>query len=106
MAMEDVGQTNAGKLGGKIVALGIIIYIALFGFLSLWKYFNFHYNALDLAIINQAFYNSTLGNFFASSIHPPTYLGDHFTPILFLLLPFYFLWPRPETLLNKSLTSL
>lgn len=97
--MEVNTKNNNRKLGGAIVALGIIVYIILFGFLSLWKYYNFHYNALDLAIINQVFYNSSLGNVFASSIHPPTYLGDHFTPILFLLLPFYFLWSRPETLL-------
>jgi uncharacterized membrane protein len=54
---------------------------------------------MDLAIINQVFYNSSLGDFFASSIHPPSYLGDHFSPILFLLLPLYYLYRNPQTLL-------
>ena len=70
-----------------LVLLVTVFYFAFFSFTSFWKYYNFFYNALDLAIINQIFYNSTLGNFFASSIHPPSYLGDHFSPILILLLP-------------------
>lgn len=82
-----------------IVIIAIVIYVAIFSFISLWKYYNFGYNGLDLAIINQVFYNSAQGNFFASSIHPPNYLGDHFTPILFLLLPFYFLLKNPQSLL-------
>jgi len=85
--------------GQWLLLLTIVFYIILFAFISLWKYYNFGYDAMDLAIINQVFYNSSLGNFFASSIHPPTYLGDHFTPILFLLLPFYFLWLEPPLLL-------
>ena len=79
--------------------LAVVFYILLFGTISLWKYYHFGYNALDLAIINQVFYNSSQGNFFATSIHPPTYLGDHFSPILFLVLPFYWLWRSPQILL-------
>src|SRR3989344_429039 len=85
--------------GGLILGLAIIFYILFFSLASVWKYYNFGYNALDLAIINQAFFNSSQGNFFALSIHPPTYLGDHFTPILILLLPVYFLFKHPISLL-------
>ncbi len=77
----------------------IFSYIFIFSFLSLWKYYNFQYNAMDLAIINQVFYNSANGDFFVSSIHPPSYLGDHFSPILFLLLPLYYFYQEPQTLL-------
>ena len=82
-----------------LVLLVTVFYFAFFSFTSFWKYYNFFYNALDLAIINQIFYNSTLGNFFASSIHPPSYLGDHFSPILILLLPVYLIFRQPSTLL-------
>lgn len=83
----------------KILAISIALYIAIFSFISLNKFYNYGYNALDLAIINQAFFNTTQGNPLASSIHPPTYLGDHFTPIIFVLLPFYFLFKSPIVLL-------
>jgi len=87
------------RSGQSAVILAIALYTLAFSFFCLWKYYNFAYNALDLAIISQVFYNSSLGNFFASSIHPPTYLGDHFSPILFLLLPVYWLFKKPEALL-------
>jgi len=74
-------------------------YVVVFSLICLWKYANFGYNALDLAIINQTFYNSSQGQLFGLSIHPPSYLGDHFSPILILLLPFYSLWPQPPVLL-------
>lgn len=77
----------------------IITYLIVFSTIVLIKYFHYGYDAMDLGIINNVFYNSSQGNFFASSIHPPTYLGDHFSPILFLLLPFYKIWPQPTFLI-------
>ncbi len=99
--MKRLAKSNLffNNYGQYLAILAVIFYLVTFSFISLWKYYNFYYNALDLAIINQVFYNSSLGNFFASSIHPPTYLGDHFTPILFLLLPIYLLSRQPQTLL-------
>src|SRR3989338_8718516 len=83
----------------KILTGAILLYILSFSFFSIWKYSNFLYNGMDLAIINQVFYNSINGNFFASSIHPPSYLADHLNPIIFLLLPIYYLFSSPKTLL-------
>jgi len=87
------------NFGQWLVILAGFTYTLIFAALAFWKYFNFQYNALDLAIINQAVYLTSLGKFFASSIHPPTYLGDHFTPVLFLFLPFYFVFKHPLVLL-------
>ncbi len=82
-----------------ILWVSIFFYIIAVSALCLWKYHNFFYNSLDLSIINQVFYNTLHGDFFASTIQGHSYLGDHFTPILFLLLPFYALWPDPRMLL-------
>jgi uncharacterized membrane protein len=87
----------AEKYAPGLVIFFIISYNLAVNTAIIWKYLNFGYNAMDLGIINNVFYNSSLGNFFASGIHPPTYLGDHFSPILFFLLPFYFLWRHPPT---------
>ncbi|MDX9893613.1 MAG: DUF2079 domain-containing protein [Patescibacteria group bacterium] len=95
MAEKKLIQNN----GPKILMLAIILYLVIFSWFSIWKYQNFQYNAMDLGIINQVFFNSTQGQWLVSSIHPPSYLGDHFTPILFLLLPFYWLFQNPQTLL-------
>jgi len=87
------------KNANLILIIAIISYILIFILLSIWKYYNYYYDLLDLAIINQVFFNSAQGNLFASTIHPPSYLGDHFTPILLFLLPVYYIFQSPITLL-------
>ncbi len=77
----------------------IILYIIFFSIICLLKYNNFLYNALDLSIINNVFYNTLHGNGLYSSIQGHSYLGDHFTPVIFLLLPLYALYQSPVTLL-------
>jgi len=83
----------------KLLIIAIILYIILFTWICFWKYFNFGYNGLDLAIYNQVFFNSAHGNFFQSTIHPHSYLGDHFELFIIFLLPFYYLYQNPLTLL-------
>lgn len=88
------------KLGPeRTLWAGVLLYAIVFLVLVFWKYSHFYYDNLDLAIFNNVFYNTLHGNWFAASIHPPSYLGDHFSPLIIFLLPLYALAPRPETLL-------
>lgn len=82
-----------------LLAISIGGYILVFILASFWKYNHFGYNALDLAIFNQVFYHTSLGNLFSLTIHPHSYLGDHFGLFIILLLPFYYLFRHPVTLL-------
>lgn len=77
----------------------IIAYIIIFSLLFVWKYNYFGYNALDLAIYNQVFFNSIHGHLFQFTIHPHSYLGDHFEIFILFLLPFYYIFSSPITLL-------
>ena len=77
----------------------IMAYFIGFSLICLWKYFNFGYDGLDLAIFNQVFYNSAQGDLFQFTIHPNSYLGDHLDLIIILLLPFYYLFQHPISLL-------
>ena len=79
--------------------LGIIVYIIVFTSLSFLKYINYSYNALDLAIFNQTFFHNSFGSWFTNTIHPPSYLGDHFIPLMVILTPLYSLWKSPMNLL-------
>ena len=83
---------------------GIVAFLLILSFVSLVTatILKFRYglhNALDLAIFNQVFWQTIHGNLFGMTIHPHSYLGDHFELFLLLLTPFYALIPRPETLL-------
>lgn len=58
-------------------------------------------NSFDLGIFDQTMRSWASGHWPVAELKGPNYpvLGDHFHPILLLLTPFYWLWPRPETLL-------
>lgn len=82
-----------------ILWLGIILYVVILTTITWFKYHQFGYNGLDLAIIHNSFFNATLGNGFWSSVQGNYYFAYHFSPILYLLLPFYWLWRSPLNLL-------
>jgi uncharacterized membrane protein len=81
-----------------ILATGIIIFFAIIFAISIFKYFRFGFNGFDLAIYNQTFWNTVHGRWFANSINPPSYLGDHAEWLILALAPFYALIPHPLTL--------
>jgi uncharacterized membrane protein len=69
------------------------------------KHYNFYSYAADLGVFNQALYttisNKTLFYYTPELWFNPTgcYFAVHFSPILFLVLPFYAIYPSPKTLL-------
>jgi uncharacterized membrane protein len=78
----------------------VIIYIIIFSLISILKYTFFLYDAYDLAIFNQAFWNTLHGNpYWITVTFPHSYLADHASIWLVLLLPIYALFGHPITLL-------
>jgi len=82
-----------------ILGAGVAIFILFSLAISLIKIWHSGYNGFDLAIYNQTFWNTVHGNWFAASIHPPSYLGDHAEWMILALAPFYAIIPHPFTLL-------
>jgi uncharacterized membrane protein len=81
-----------------------LAYFILYSVLSVLRHTTYHSFGPDLGIFDQVFWNTTQGRFFESTMslvqpQPHSYLADHFSPVYLLLLPFYALVPRPETLL-------
>ena len=68
-----------------------------------------HQNGLsggDLAVFAQAVWNTTQGDFLYSSIKDGIcLLGDHFSPILVLVTPLYYLWQDPQLLIVFQVIS-
>src|SRR3989344_3060964 len=83
----------------KLLIIAASAYFIVFSLICILKYLQFGYNGLDLAIFNQVFFNSSEGNLFQFTIHPGSYLGDHFELIILLLLPVYLVFQHPLTLL-------
>lgn len=91
----------------------IIIFIALFIFLSIGKHNSLKSFQNDLGVYSQVTWNNLHGNFFESSgsaliatVLPNNttdehhnFLSGHFSPILFFFVPFYALWADPKIFL-------
>jgi len=82
----------------------VVAYVAVFCTVSLVRYYAFESSAWDLGIFNQACFSTLRGKLFyytAELYANPdgSIFGVHFSPVLFLVLPFYAVFPRPETLL-------
>lgn len=79
------------------IALGAIAFLMVT--VPLVRHYSFR-TGIDLAIFGQAYWNTLQGDFFFSSIQGGMVLwGEHFNPIVLGILPFYWFWPSPETLL-------
>ena len=94
------------------IALGLVaIYVLLFGTLSLVRHWSFHSTGLDLGVFDQVIWNTSQGRFMESTLsldrcQPHSFFGDHFSPILLALVPLYWMFPHPETLLVAQTVAL
>ena len=90
-----------------VAVLGVVLLSIAWWTGSTFKaYTNFRYDSLDLGIYAQVFWNTSQGRWFAMSIHPQSYLGDHFELILLPLSFFYNFWTDPRMLLLLQVVAL
>ncbi len=76
-----------------------IIFSILFTFYSFLQFDLLNMSAWDLGIYTQALYSGIHGHLFYTALLPGSYLAEHFSPILFLLVIPYYMYPHAYTLL-------
>ena len=79
-----------------IVAIACASYYATW---SLLLHRSYHSNGWDLGIIDQVVWNTAHGRWFEYSFRDVSYVGDHWQPILLLLVPLKWVSGGPELLL-------
>jgi len=89
---------------GRIAFAMALVYVLVFGSLSLVRHWAFHSTALDLGVFDQVLWNTIHGRFMESTLSlercdPHSFFLDHFSPALLLVVPFYAIVPHPETLI-------
>ncbi|MEW6104646.1 MAG: DUF2079 domain-containing protein, partial [bacterium] len=75
------------------------IYIAVYSYLSIIQYNGFFTGHWDLAGFDQAMWNTINGKILDTTMYGHNFLGEHFSPMLLILVPFYYLWQDPRMLL-------
>ncbi len=74
-------------------------YTVIFSTLSIARHEAFRTQTWDLGIFEQSFWNTLHGRVMFNNFEGANHLSIHFSPFLFLLVPFYALWPGPDPLL-------
>ena len=98
------------RQGWLALALGAL-YLVVYTSLAVLRHQSYHSFGFDLGLFNQVFWNTLQGRPFESTMSqalpvPHSLLGDHFSPIFWLLMPFYWAYPHPETLLVAQTAAL
>jgi uncharacterized membrane protein len=105
MAANVLRRISTLDLPDIAVIASMIAYSAIFSYLSILKNSAYQSYAWDLGIFNQALWTTTHnGRFFFTTVEQyivpsGSFFGTHFSPVLFLVLPIYALFPSPNTLL-------
>jgi uncharacterized membrane protein len=87
----------------------MLINFIYFGLYANQRHLAFETGAFDVGVYTQPLWNFIHGRDFAVSIiedNGPIRWATHVEPILFLILPFYWLWPDPRTLLWLQVAAL
>jgi len=98
-------RTFKVETGWLLLGIGVSLYTIVFSYFTIMKYCGFRTYAWDLGIFNQSFWTTLFnGRFFYSTVEllvnpSGSFFGTHFSPILFFVLPFYAIYPTPQTLL-------
>ena len=74
-------------------AIGLfLLYVAAFSWMSIRQHQSFQTNALDLAKFDQAIWNTAQGRPFRITLIQDSIVQSHFSPILAVYAPLYWLW--------------
>lgn len=78
----------------------VILFIGLYSTISLCRHMQFQSTGFDLGIFDQHIWQLSRFEFGYNTVRDvPNLLGDHFHPILFLIVPAYWIWADPRMLL-------
>ena len=94
MGRAERSRLRLGAAG--VVAMACAAYYATW---SLLLHRSYHSNGWDLGLIDQVIWNTAHGRWFEYSFRNISYVGDHWQPILLLLVPLKWVSNGPESLL-------
>lgn len=103
--MKIIEKTKKISLPDKyecFLISGVLVYFIVFSFLALSRHWSYQSFMLDMANFDQCLWTTLHGSFFYTSVTANIGLsifGIHNTPILFVVLPFYSLFPSAEVLI-------
>lgn len=94
-----IGKGGKFSLTDILVYLIIIVFSAVYAFMSVQKHNSFQTFGWDLAVFDHGIWQWSQFKIPYSSFHDLPWLADHFNPILITIAPFYWIWTDVRLLL-------
>ncbi len=83
----------------RVLLSGVLAYALIFSFVTVARHLNFQTHALDLGYYVQLTWNLAGGRGASVSLPEMHAWGDHLSPIMYLFVPAFWVWPSPVVLL-------
>mgnify|MGYP001618427809 CR=1 FL=1 len=99
MIFFELPEKWCERLGDRLIWVFIAAYCMIFGTLSAMKFYSFGYYDWDFASDLTVLWNSVHGRFLYYPFLEQNIFGAHLYLIILLILPFYFIFQHPLTLL-------
>ena len=90
----------------RVVAVGVVLYAVVYSFITVTRHLTFRTHALDLGYYVQLTWNLARGAGPRVSLPEMNAWGDHFSPIMYLFVPAFWIAPGPVVLLVAQSTAL
>jgi len=102
--VEKFGLTLPKRGARATCVVAVVLFVGVYATFAVLRHERLNSSAFDLAIKDQVIWNTAHGRPFELSLRSPSgkymcYLGDHFSPIFAVFVPFYWLWEDVRWLL-------
>jgi uncharacterized membrane protein len=78
----------------RAIRIGALLFTVAVFVISWWHWWTFQYGTFDLAFYVQSLWLALRGEWHVSLLNVPL-MGNHAEPLVFLLVPFFAIWPHP-----------
>ncbi len=97
---DNISIEKSEKRSLKLILIfEMLIFTIVFSYLAILRHNRVNSAKYDLGLFDQIIYNIAHGRLFESTIKGFNYLGDHFSPILIIFAPLYWIWEDVRILL-------
>lgn len=98
--MQSAGDANVSKDRWLYFAISLsALFFIIFSYYSILRYESLNATGFDLGIYSSALNNAIHGGLFYTNLLNGSYLGNHFSPFMFVLVPFFYIYQHNATLL-------
>ena len=88
--MQSAGDANVSKDRWLYFAISLsALFFIIFSYYSILRFESLNATGFDLGIYSSALNNAIHGGLFYTNLLNESYLGNHFSPFMFVLVPFF-----------------